>query len=336
MTVIGARPQFIKAAAVSRILQRHDNTVEEMIIHTGQHYDSGMSKIFFDELEITKPAANLNIGSGGHGLQIGKMLIKLEEIILKSLPDLIMVYGDTNSTLAGALAASKLHRPVIHVEAGLRSFNRAMPEEINRVLTDHISDILFCPSDTAIDNLRREGLTNNVWNVGDVMYDSVLHNIKLAEKKITIIERLKLSGKSYALATVHRTENTDDPERLRSIFRAFETIAKKYVDVILPLHPRTLKYLEKYEIRTEYARIIDPVPYLDMLVLEKNAKVVLTDSGGVQKEAYWFKVPCVTLREETEWVETVKYNWNTLTGSNTQAIIDSSSLYAGSTTHTFI
>jgi UDP-GlcNAc3NAcA epimerase len=325
-TIIGARPQFIKAAMVSRAILKHNMEgkspeITEVIVHTGQHYDYGMSEIFFKELDIPEPDINLGVGSGLQGQQTGKMLIGIEEVLLAEKPDWALVYGDTNSTLAGALAAVKLKVPVAHVEAGLRSFNREMPEEHNRVLTDHCSDLLFCPTQTAVENLDREGITRGVHLVGDVMYDSVLHNIKLAEKNSRILEELDLKPKSYALATVHRAENTDNPARLTSIFFAFYQIAKNKLPVIIPLHPRTREKLNNSETyQHNNLVLIDPVSYLDMLLLEKQAKVILTDSGGVQKEAYWFEVPCVTLRDETEWMETVKTGWNRLSGTDSQKI----------------
>ena len=306
---------LLRAAPVSRALRECGH--REFLIHTGQHYDYLMSKVFFEELGIPEPAINLGVGSGSHGQQTGQMLLGLDEVIKKQRPDWVLVYGDTNSTLAGALAAVKLHVPVAHVEAGLRSYNRRMPEEINRVIADHISDLLLCPTQTAVENLRNEGINRGVHLVGDVMYDSVLHNIKLAEKHSDILEELKLKNKSYALATVHRAENTDEPGRLKTIFNAFEQISQSGLPVIIPLHPRTIQSLKNSKLS-----FIDPVSYFDMLVLEKNARVILTDSGGVQKEAYWFGVPCITLRDETEWLETVESGWNVLAGSNYDRIIN--------------
>lgn len=316
LTVIGARPQFIKAAPVSKIL-RIKNT--EKIIHTGQHYDENMSKIFFEEMDIPRPDYNLNIGSGSHGYQTGKMLMKIEEIILEDKPDALLVYGDTNSTLAGALAASKLLIPVIHVEAGLRSFNMAMPEEQNRILTDHISNFLFCPTETAVKNLTKEGICKNVYNVGDVMLDATLQFKEKAATSSKVLEENSLEGREYILATIHRAENTDSPEKLRNIIQA---LGSSEESIILPLHPRTRKYLELYDIQpANNITIIDPVGYLDMIQLEANAKKIVTDSGGVQKEAFFLQKPCITLREETEWVETVENGWNVLTGSNKENII---------------
>ena len=327
VNIVGARPQFIKLAPVLRAIKRYNqkypkNVIESVIIHTGQHYDYEMSQIFFEELEIEEPDYYLEVGSGSHGHQTGEILKRTEDVLLSERPDLVIVYGDTNSTLGGALAAAKLHIPVAHVEAGLRSFNRQMPEEINRVLTDHISDLLFCPTKVAVENLKREGIEKGVYFVGDVMYDSVLYNIKLAEKNSEIMSYLRLKPKTYALATVHRAGNTDNYQRLITIFQALEKIAKEIMPVILPLHPRTRRRLKKLGIALKNVRIFEPLSYLDMLLLEKNARVILTDSGGVQKEAFFLKVPCITLREETEWIETVKAGWNTLVGCNIEKILE--------------
>ncbi|MFA0736799.1 MAG: hypothetical protein OGMRLDGQ_003299 [Candidatus Fervidibacter sp.] len=324
--IVGARPQFIKLAPILRAIVKHNQKrpecpIQEFLVHTGQHYDYEMSQVFFDELGLKSPDYHLGVGSGSHGYQTGEMLKRIEEVLIKEKPDMVMVYGDTNTTLAGALAAAKLHIPVAHVEAGLRSFNREMPEEINRVLTDHISDFLFCPTQTAVENLRREGIEKGVYLVGDVMYDAVLLYLDLAEKKSEIMERLELKPKSYALVTVHRAENTDQPERLKAIFEGLESVAKEGLPVVLPLHPRTRKQLNTLGIHPKEVQVLDPVSYLDMLVLEKNARVILTDSGGVQKEAFFFRVPCVTLREETEWVETVETGWNTLVGCDSERIV---------------
>jgi UDP-N-acetylglucosamine 2-epimerase len=318
-SIVGARPQFIKASPVSRAIRQTEH--QEFMIHTGQHYDDEMSRVFFDEMELPEPDVNLGVGSGSHGRQTGEMLMKIEKVLLAEKPYCVMVYGDTNSTLAGALAAVKLHIPVAHVEAGLRSFNRKMPEEHNRVLTDHMADVLFCPTKTAVKNLEYEGITKGVHLVGDVMYDAILHHIKLAERNSNVLERMKLKPRSYALATLHRAENTDDPEQLRNIIEALSLINKQ-TRVILPIHPRTKKCLKNSEVKIKNLKleIIDPVPYLDMLLLEKNAYVILTDSGGLQKEAYWFNIPCVTLRDETEWVELVERGVNALAGSNGKTI----------------
>lgn len=316
MTVIGARPQFIKAAAVSRKLREKD---EEILVHTGQHYDKNMSDVFFSELEIPQPDYNLSIGSGGHGYQTGNMLIKIEEILLKEKPDCMLIYGDTNSTIAGALAASKLLIPVAHIEAGLRSFNMSMPEEQNRILTDHISKYLFAPTQTAVDNLEKESVVGEVFNVGDVMYDAVLHFGEMAEKKTDIVERLGLKKNGYILATIHRAENTNDINRMTSITQALTESGK---NIVLPLHPRTRKYMADYGLTFgDNIKIIEPVGYLEMLMLEKNSEKIVTDSGGVQKEAFFLGKPCITLRDETEWVETVENGWNTIVGCNKEKIL---------------
>ena len=324
VTVVGARPQFVKAAAVSRAIAafnaaQRDVQVQEQIVHTGQHYDPSMSKVFFDELHIPQPAVNLEVGSGTHGAQTGQMLQRIEEVLLAGKPEWMLVYGDTNSTLAGALAAAKLHIPVAHVEAGLRSFNRRMPEEINRIVADCVSTLLLCPTGTSVVNLTREGIGRGVHEVGDVMYDSVLYNAKLAQKSSKVLTTLGLERREYYLATVHRAENTDDPRRLEGILAALSQLDRP---IILPLHPRTRKTLGAglAGIKSN-VRIIDPVPYLDMLMLEQNARLILTDSGGVQKEAYWFGCPCVTLRDETEWVELVQAKCNRLAGADAKAIV---------------
>jgi UDP-GlcNAc3NAcA epimerase len=318
VTIVGARPQFIKAAAVSRKLQaRH----EEILVHTGQHYDYEMSGIFFDGLELPKPKASLGVGSGSHGLQTGAMLKAIEEVLLIERPNCVLVYGDTNSTLAGALAASKLSIPVVHVEAGLRSFNRRMPEEINRVMADHLSDLLLCPSETAVSNLTAEGISQNVHLVGDVMLD-VLNWAKqrIGANQAAILERFGLKKQAYALATVHRSENTDDVVRLSSILGALNAIDEP---VVFPVHPRTRKVIIEMSFRPEpHVHLIDPVGYLDMVALLGSARLALTDSGGLQKEAYWLGVPCLTLRNETEWVETVQAGWNVLVGSDSNKIVD--------------
>ena len=336
VTIIGARPQFIKAAPVSRAIAEH-NSLTEVIIHTGQHFDADMSDVFFKELNIPKPDYNLGINSASHGVMTGRMLKKIEEILIKENPDYVLVYGDTNSTLAGALDAVKLHIPIAHVEAGLRSFNRKMPEEHNRVLTDHCADILFCPTEAAVNNLKNEGFTNIVTNpsplihnpyslplvvnVGDTMYDAVLQFSEIAQRRSIIIEDLKIKPKEYLLATVHRPYNTDIPENMKSILDAFLEIDEP---IIFPVHPRTKQCLinSKLSIQNSKLRCIPPVGYLDMLMLEQNAKAILTDSGGMQKEAYWFGVPCVTLREETEWVETVEAGWNVVVGADRAKIVD--------------
>jgi len=316
VTIVGARPQFIKAAPVSRVLK---GEFEEILVHTGQHYDYEMSKIFFEELELPEPDINLGIQSSTQGEQTGKMLAGIERVLFDHQPDFVLVYGDTNSTLAGALAAVKLHIPVFHVEAGLRSFNKSMPEEINRILTDRVSELLFCPTPTAVNNLQSEGIEAGVFLTGDVMYDAAIFNTDLAENRSDIIAKLGLSSGDYYLATVHRPANTDDHLNLGNILNALGSLD---LNVILPLHPRTRNALEQFEVEVaEKVRVIDPVGYLDMLLLEKNARTIITDSGGIQKEAYFFGVPCVTLREDTEWVETVEVGWNRLVGADPDQII---------------
>lgn len=312
LSVVGARPQFVKAATVSRVLRR-TRGLHEVLVHTGQHYDRNMSRVFFRELEIPSPHANLGIGSGTHGAQTGRMLEALERVISRERPDRVLVYGDTNSTLAGALAAAKLRIPVAHVEAGLRSWNRAMPEEINRVAADHVSDLLFAPTRAAVANLRREGIEPaRIARVGDVMYDAALYYGGKAERASRILEKLALDSQDYVLATVHRAENTDDSGRLRAIFHALHRLSRD-ATVVVPVHPRTRKALARSGWRATGAlRLIDPVGYLDMAMLEKHARLIATDSGGVQKEAYFYRVPCATLRAETEWVELVAAGWNAL------------------------
>ena len=316
-SIVGARPNFIKAAPVSREIRKELN---EVLIHTGQHYDYEMDKIFFDELNIPTPDYHLGVGSGSHSYQTGEMLKRIEEVLIKEEPDIVLVYGDTNSTLAGALVAVKLHIKVGHVEAGLRSFDRRMPEEINRVLTDHCSDLLFCPTETAVKNLKNEGIAKGVYLTGDVMVDALQESIKIAEKKSRILDALDLKPEEYYLATVHRAENTDDFDRLKSIVDAFCKIRH----IVFPCHPRTEKMFKKFNLWDKLqkgVRVIKPVGYLDMLVLEKNARKILTDSGGVQKEAYIFKVPCITIRDTTEWAETVEDGWNILVGADGEMII---------------
>jgi UDP-N-acetylglucosamine 2-epimerase len=321
VTVVGARPQFIKAAPVGKALREAGH--QDFILHTGQHYDYGMSQVFFEELNIPEPDVNLGVGSGTHGWQTGQMLIGIEKVLIAEKSDWVLVYGDTNSTLAGALAAVKPHIPLAHVEAGLRSFNREMPEEHNRVLTDHCADLLFCPTQTAVDNLAKEGITQGVHLVGDTMYDAVLQFGEIARQRSTILQDLGLQPKGYLLATVHRQSNTDNPENLRNILAAFAAIEEP---VIFPVHPRTRQKISELgffnlKSKIQNPKFIDPVGYLDMLELERNARLILTDSGGMQKEAYWLGVPCVTLREETEWVETVQAGWNVLVGHQVDEIL---------------
>lgn len=312
LTIVGARPQFIKAAVLSRLFRRTPGC-QEWIVHTGQHYDDNMSDVFFRELEIPAPAFHLGIGSGPHGQQTGRMLESIEKTLLDTRPDLLLIYGDTNSTLAGALAAAKLHVPIAHVEAGLRSFNRRMPEEINRVVADHLSSWLFAPTETAVRNLRQEGIPEDrIHLVGDVMFDAAQHaGTQPAEG---LMQRHGLAPKGYVLATIHRAENTDDPKRLSAILHAFAALAAT-LPVVLPLHPRTRSVLKKHpdlEALAANLRLLDPVGYLEMVALEKSARLIATDSGGVQKEAFFQKTPCVTLRNETEWVELVHNGWNRL------------------------
>ncbi|MEQ9402637.1 MAG: UDP-N-acetylglucosamine 2-epimerase (non-hydrolyzing) [Cyclobacteriaceae bacterium] len=318
-TIIGARPQFIKSATISRVIQK-DSEIEEIIVHTGQHYDSNMSDVFFSELEIPKPNYHLNVGSGSHGEMTGEMLKKIEKVLLDEKPDWVLVYGDTNSTIAGALAASKLHIPIAHVEAGLRSFNMKMPEEVNRILTDRISSVLFCPTETAINNLEKEGFGlsdfHRVINVGDVMYDATLYYSELSKSKDSIINKLGISVDNYILFTSHRAENTDHNERLEVIVSGLINLAKTY-EVVFPLHPRTRKVLESSGLmpllrEANNVKLIDPVGFLEMVQLLSNCKFVVTDSGGVQKEAFFHNKQCITLRDETEWIETVESGWNRL------------------------
>jgi len=344
VTIVGARPQFIKASMVSRAIRRSNQRksstnqrgkrIQEILVHSGQHYDYMMDKVFFEELKLPQPDYHLGVGSGSHAKQTGTMLQHIEDVLIKEKPEMVIVYGDTNTTLSGSLAAAKLSIPVAHVEAGLRSYNQTQPEEINRLLTDHLSTLLFCPTHQAVQNLSKEGIKDGrskvVKNVGDVMFDSILFYSKLAEKKSNILKELNLlpyplsrTPIPYYLATIHRAENTDDLERLKSILKALNEIGKD-TPVVLPIHPRTKKMMKVYQLfpETKWIKLISPVSYLDMLALEKNARDILTDSGGVQKEAYWFRVPCFTLREETEWVETVKSGWNVLVGTEVKRIID--------------
>jgi UDP-N-acetylglucosamine 2-epimerase len=318
VTIVGARPQFIKAAAVSRELRKRGH---EYLVHTGQHYDYDMSGIFFDGLELPAPDINLEVGSGLHGAQTGAMLRGIEDVLLKERPQWLLIFGDTNSTLAGALAASKLHIPIAHVEAGLRSFNRRMPEEINRVVADHLSQLLLCPSETAVKNLSAEGITRGVHLVGDVMLDVLRWACQRAEKKSdAILSRFELEPKGYLLATMHRSENTDDPKRLSAILEAFNACDEP---VLFPVHPRSRRMIENGRcVLKPHVRMIEPLGYFEMVTVTNSARLVLTDSGGLQKEAYWLGVPCLTLREETEWVETVAAGWNTLVGSETDKIVN--------------
>lgn len=323
ITVVGARPQFIKAAVVSREIAKSPQ-LSEKIVHTGQHFDANMSDIFFSELEIPSPAFNLDIGGGTHGEMTGKMLIGIESILLTEKPNLVLIYGDTNSTLAGALAAAKLHIPVAHVEAGLRSFNKKMPEEVNRIVADSLSEKLFAPTEAALANLLHEGYPREkVSVVGDVMYDAALFYGAKSEKHSTMLHQLGLESGKYALATVHRAENTDIPQRLEAIFNGL-LIAAKSTKVVCPLHPRTKKHLiamNLFNLLSEKLIFTEPLGYLDMVSLEKNAAIIVTDSGGVQKEAFFYQVPCVTLRDQTEWVELVTSGWNKLISPTSAQIV---------------
>jgi UDP-GlcNAc3NAcA epimerase len=333
VTIIGARPQIIKAAALSRAIRNHySDQIQEIIVHTGQHYDDNMSQVFFDELQIPRPDYNLHVGSASHGVQTARMTEGIEALLLKEQPDFIVLYGDTNSTLAGAVAAAKIHVPIVHIEAGLRSFNKSMPEEINRIVCDHCSTLLFTPTKAGLENLKREGFSIDeggpstgsttaiptidnpkVYHCGDIMYDNSLYFADIAEEKTDIIKRLTLSDKPYILATIHRDSNTDHPERLSAIFRSIIKLSKE-CQVVLPLHPRTAKLLktnldenlQKQIFNCQNIKLIPPVSFLEMIALERHAQLIMTDSGGVQKEAYFFKKPGIILRPETEWVEIVK------------------------------
>jgi len=319
-TVVGARPQFIKLAPVSQKIRQKCN---EILIHTGQHYDYEMSKVFFNELGIPAPDYHLGVGSDSHAGQTGKMLIKIEEVLVSEKPNLVFVYGDTNSTLAGALASAKLNIPVGHIEAGLRSFDRSMPEEINRVVTDHLASFCFAPTKTAVDNLKKEGIEKGIYLTGDVMYDVALSGIEIAKSKSQILTQLRLLEKEYLLITIHRAGNTDKVENLTSIVNTLIELEEK---VVFPVHPRTKKALKDSGLLSKLEKasnviITAPVGYFDFLLLEYQAKKILTDSGGIQKEAYFFKVPCITLRENTEWVETVEDGWNVLVGTKKDLIL---------------
>ena len=334
LTILGARPQFIKAATVSRAINTRDD-IEEIIVHTGQHFDANMSDVFFEQLDIPRPHHNLHIAGLSHGAMTGRMLEGIEALIQQEQPDWVLVYGDTNSTLAGALAAAKLHVPVAHVEAGLRSHNPAMPEEINRVLTDRVSSLLLCPTQTAVNNLQQEGFPfpamgmnrthapQRIANIGDVMFDAVLYYRECATEQISL-DAFGLSHQNYALCTLHRQENTDDPKRLHNILSALREIAKD-LPLVVPLHPRTKAKIEQQHNADALndITVLEPLPYLEMQRLQMSARVILTDSGGMQKEAYFHQVPCITLRDETEWVETVEAGWNQLVGADKEQIIAS-------------
>jgi UDP-GlcNAc3NAcA epimerase len=317
VSVVGARPEFIQAAPVSRAVRgRH----QEILVHTGQHYDYLMSQAFFDELSIPAPDYNLEVGSGSHGRQTGEILARLEDVLLSERPDWVIVRGDTNSTLAGSLAASKLHIPAAHVEAGERSFDRRMPEEINRLVSDHVADLHLCASHAALQHLAAEGITASVHWVGDVMLDALLQNRPIARRRSNVVERLQLKPGTYALVTIHRAANTDDPARLKQIVQILNGTRET---VIFPVHPRTRKALSQLDIHfASHVRPVDPVSYFDMMMLEENARLIATDSGGVQREAYFLGVPCLTLRDETEWTETVTAGWNRVVGTEPEQVLD--------------
>ena len=343
LTVIGARPQIIKAAALSRAINNgFSDRIEEKILHTGQHYDANMSAVFFDEMGIPRPHFNLNTGSGKHGVQTAKMIAGIEEVLENETFDAIVLYGDTNSTIAGAVAASKLHLPIVHIEAGLRSFNMAMPEEINRIVCDNLSTILFAPTQTAVDNLRREGFLSSkatfadgnrrhVFHSGDIMYDNSLYFARIADEKTDILRRLGLEDEEFVLATIHRDNNTDNPERLTAIAEALLEITERGYNIVLPLHPRTKKLLPQNLSEDDYRRItsnpdimiIPPVSFFEIIVLERHASLIMTDSGGLQKEAYFFRKPCLILRPETEWVEIVEQHAGIITDADKELIVRS-------------
>lgn len=333
LSIVGARPQFVKVAMIVRAIKRHNADValssrrfQHRLVHTGQHYEHKMSGVFFDELSLPKPHHHLGVGSGAQGEQTGAMLARIEKVLLSEKPQVVMIYGDTNSTVAGALAAAKLHIKVAHLESGLRSFNRWMPEEINRVASDHLSDFLFCPTDNAVENLRNEGITRNVFNTGDVMLDSAIAYREKARQRVQLLKELNVRAQEFVLATIHRAENTDSSERLGGLLKA---LAGLDCDVVLPMHPRvrdrlkrdrTLRSIKLAIEKSKNIRLIEPVSYLDMLALENYARLVLTDSGGVQKEAFFAAVPCLTLREETEWLETQAGGWNQIVGTDPRRI----------------
>ena len=354
VTVIGARPQIIKAAALSRAINEHfKNEVQEVIVHTGQHYDDNMSQVFFDELGIPQPNYNLGVGSASHGVQTAKMIEGIEEILLKEKPDYLVLYGDTNSTLAGAIAASKIHVPIAHIEAGLRSFNKSMPEEINRICCDHCSTLLFSPTATGFKNLINEGFNPDnkkkftidnpgIYHCGDVMYDNSKHFANIADKKSQILDNENLRGVDYVLCTIHRDNNTDQPERLNAIFKALLKISESKT-VVLPLHPRTAKLLntnlepDLYNKITNSPniKILPPASFLDMIVLERHAQMVVTDSGGVQKEAFFFQKPCLILRTETEWKEIVECGAAVITDADEGRIIEAFNNFVDNPPHKF-
>ena len=347
ITVVGARPQIIKAAAISRAIENNFPQIEEIILHTGQHYDQNMSEVFFEELNIPKPTINLNVGSSSHGKQTAKMIEQIEDVLVQYKPNAIVVYGDTNSTLASAVAASKIHVPIVHIEAGLRSFNKKMPEEINRIMCDHASTLLFSPTQTGYQNLINEGFSKtiskkatadcpNIYHCGDVMYDNSIHFSKLSEQKSSILSDLGIENNPFILATVHRNDNTDDPQKLNEIFSSFLKLTEENnIQLILPLHPRTMKMKEtllnetvKEQLRnSSLIKIIPPASFLDIISLEKNASLIITDSGGIQKEAYFFKKPCIILRPQTEWVEIVEAKSAVIADTNQEKILNAVNNY---------
>jgi len=343
LTIIGARPQIIKAAALSRAIRNeYFGSIREIILHTGQHYDRNMSQVFIDEMEIPSPDYNLEVGSGTHGVQTGRMIMGIEEVLLKENPDYLVLFGDTNSTLAGAVAGSKQHIPVVHIEAGLRSFNKNMPEEINRIVCDHASTLLFSPTMTGFHNLVREGFNPTakppynidnpgIYHCGDIMYDNSLYFANLATRKSQILNQLGLTEEPFILGTIHRDNNTDDPRRMEEIIRGILAVAEIFNGrIVLPLHPRTDKILKGRTDQEPYSKflnhekilITDPVSFLDIIMLEKNAKLIMTDSGGVQKEAYFFEKPCIILRSETEWKEIVEAGAGIITDALEEKILD--------------
>lgn len=322
VTIVGARPQFVKAAALSKEFKNQTH-IEEIIIHTGQHFDKNMSNVFFEEMQIPYPKYNLDINSLSHGAMTGRMMEEIENILMLEKPDYLLVYGDTNSTLAGALAAKKLHIKVVHVEAGLRSFDMAMPEEVNRILTDRISDILFCPTSTAFENLNKEGFSNfdnSIYNVGDIMQDVAFLYEKQSDQSSNILNDSNIKKNEYYLCTLHRAENTDNKQRLKSIIKGLNNISSGY-KVILPIHPRTKRLISKFKL-SENIKIIQPVGYLDIIQLIKNSRLVITDSGGLQKEAYFFNKFCVTTRDQTEWIELVSNGYNKIVGADSKKIVE--------------
>ena len=330
VTVVGARPEFVQVGTIARAIEcgyGPTGALEHILVHTGQHYDHDMSRVFFEQLRLPEPDHHLGIGSEPHGSQTGEMLSGLDSLLTELAPDVVMVFGDTNSTLAGTLASAKLRIPLAHVESGLRSFNLAMPEEINRKVADHLATILFCPSEKAVANLAREGIKEGVYLTGDVMYESMIHSLSLVPDESSIISRLDVRPGQYVLVTTHRAENTDDPEHLRQILLGISDVARLGLDVIFPVHPRTRSRLE-HGLLDAGVRLVDPLAHVETMILVKNAALVMTDSGGLQKEAYWLGTPCVTMRDETEWVETVEKGWNVLAGADRRRISQAASRMA--------